>query len=126
MNIWKKLFGDGGNPPPTDNTDIILSQYGLVSDGRQFIFKGVYFETLQATLCTPEVCAAQTNDMEFVDEVCVMLTDPVLIVANLKNGPLAFRTSLPAERAQEFVDALNPSSTRILDSGKICLVKLRR
>ena len=126
MSIWKRLFGDGGKPSPADNTDAVLSQYGIVSNGKQFIFKGAYVDDMQSSLSTPEECARQTNMLK-TDEVCIMLTDPVLIIiSNPQRGALAFRTSLPGSRAEAFVDALKPASTKIFDSGKICLARLRR
>jgi len=55
------------------------------------------------------------------------MTDPVLIIlGSLERKPLAIRTSLPASRAEEFVDALKPAGVRIFASGKVCLAKLNR
>jgi len=95
------------------------------SNGKLFVFQGAYYDKLQKSLSTPEECARQTNTLDS-EEVCIMLSDPVLIViANSDRGALAFRTTLPATRGQEFVNFLNPAGVKILDSGKICLAKLR-
>jgi len=126
MNFWKRIFGGGEKPSQGNTTDNVLSQYGIVSNGKQFIFKGAYVDDMQSSLSTPEECASQTNTLKS-SEVCIMLTDPVLIIiANPQRGALAIRTSLPGSRAQDFVDALKPAGVRTFDSGKICLAKLRR
>jgi hypothetical protein len=116
---------NSGAPGAADSTDEVSRKFGLVTTGTEFVFKGGYYDKIQSSLSTPEACVSQVRTLKSTGEICVTISDPVLIIIPAERGPLAFRTSLPASRAAEFVELLNPAERKISTDGKVCLATLR-